>query len=76
MEYLSPEKLAELEAELKDLKTVKRKQIAESLEYAKSLGDLSENAEYLQAREEQVNIEERIAKIEEILKNEIGRAHV
>ena len=42
--------------------------VAESLEYAKSLGDLSENAEYQEAREWQANTEERISKLESILK--------
>ncbi len=67
MEYLTKEKLAELKSELNELKTKRRKEIAENLEYAKSLGDLSENAEYLQAREDQANVEARIAKIEDII---------
>ncbi|MDP3958100.1 MAG: transcription elongation factor GreA [bacterium] len=67
MEYLSAEKLKELEHELEQLRTVKRKEVAENLEFAKSLGDFSENAEYIQAREDQANIEERIAKLETIL---------
>lgn len=67
--YLSQEKYDELKKELNELKTVKRKEIAESLEYAKSLGDLSENAEYQEARESQANMEERIAILEEIIKN-------
>lgn len=71
MEYLTPEKKDELELELTTLKTVRRKEIADALEYAKSLGDLSENAEYHQAREDQVNCEERIAHIEQILKNAV-----
>ena len=66
--YLTEEKKKELEKELQFLKTVRRKEIAEALEFAKSLGDLSENAEYQEAREEQANAEDRIAKIEEILK--------
>ncbi len=61
--------MAELEAELQDLKINKRKEIAEALEYAKSLGDLSENAEYSQAREAQAGVEERVARIEHILRN-------
>ncbi len=69
MEYLSAEKLKELQKELERLKTVKRKEVAENLEFAKGLGDLSENAEYSQAREDQVNTEERIAKLEEMLKS-------
>lgn len=66
--YLSKEKFKELESELDNLKTVRRKEIAEKLEYAKSLGDLSENAEYQEARESQAGLEERIANINAILK--------
>lgn len=51
--------------------TVRRKEIADALEYAKSLGDLSENAEYHQAREDQANCEDRINHIEQILKNAV-----
>ena len=65
--YITKEKRKALEIELKDLKGPKRKEILASLEYAKSLGDLSENAEYHQTREEQGKLEERIAKIEKIL---------
>lgn len=71
MEYLTSEKNRELEEELNQLKTVRRKEIADSLEYAKSLGDLSENAEYHQAREDQANCEDRIAHLEQILKNAV-----
>ena len=69
--YISKEKKAELEQELQDLRAVKRKEVLDALEYAKSLGDLSENAEYHQAREDQGKLEERIQKIEEILKESI-----
>lgn len=65
--YITEEKRKELKAELEDLKGPKRKEILASLKYAKSLGDLSENAEYHQAREDQGKLEERIAKIEQIL---------
>ncbi|MEI6528210.1 MAG: transcription elongation factor GreA [bacterium] len=68
-EYLTREKFDELKKELEDLKTVKRKEVAESLDYARGLGDLSENAEYHEAREMQANIEDRIAKLEAMLKN-------
>lgn len=71
MEYLTLEKKNLLEAELTTLKTVRRKEIADALEYAKSLGDLSENAEYHQAREDQANCEDRITHIEQILKNAV-----
>jgi transcription elongation factor GreA len=68
-EYLSQEKFDELKKELDYLKTVKRKEIAENLEYARSLGDLSENAEYQEAREIQAATEERIQKLEAIMQN-------
>jgi transcription elongation factor GreA len=58
-----------LVAELNELMTVKRPEIIKAIEYAKSLGDLSENAEYHIAREEQGKLEERIAVIEHILKH-------
>lgn len=66
-EYLSQEKFEELKKELDYLKTTRRKEIAESLEYARSLGDLSENAEYQEARDLQAATEERIKKLETIL---------
>lgn len=71
MEYLTQEKKASLEAELNNLKSVRRREIADALEYAKSLGDLSENAEYNQAREDQANCEDRIIHVETILKNAV-----
>lgn len=71
MEYLTSEKKSLLEEELHTLMSVRRKEIADALEYAKSLGDLSENAEYHQAREDQANCEDRITHIEQILKNAV-----
>ncbi len=70
-EYLTQEKYNELVKELENLKTVRRKEVAESLEYAKSLGDLSENAEYQEARELQANIEDRISKLETMLQTTV-----
>lgn len=70
-EYLTQEKFDEFTKELHELKSVKRKEIAESLEYAKSLGDLSENAEYHEARDAQATIEDRITKLEELLKHAV-----
>ena len=67
--YITAAKKKEFEAELKDLKGPKRKELLEQLAYAKSLGDLSENAEYHQARDEQAKLEVRIQKIEHILQN-------
>ncbi|MFA5840807.1 MAG: transcription elongation factor GreA [Candidatus Paceibacterota bacterium] len=68
-DYITEEKRVSLLAELKDLKGPKRKEILKNLEYAKSLGDLSENAEYHQVREDQGKLEARIAKIEQILES-------
>ena len=68
-EYLTKEKFKELEKELTHLKTVKRKEIAEALEYAKSLGDFSENQEYQEARDSQAILEDRINRLEMILKS-------
>ena len=67
--YITKEMKETLEAELKDLKGPKRRKILDSLEYAKSLGDLSENAEYHQTREDQGKLEARIQKIEQILRS-------
>jgi len=68
-ELISQEKFEELTRELDELRTVRRREVAEQLEYARSLGDLSENAEYQEAREMQAAVEERIGKLENILKN-------
>jgi len=68
-EYLTKEKFEALTKELDSLKTIKRKEIADNLEYAKSLGDLSENAEYHDARSMQAELEDEIVRLEEIIKN-------
>jgi len=74
--YLSQEKYDALKQELNQLKTEERKKVAESLEYAKSLGDLSENAEYHEARDKQADLEDRITELEETLKySQIVTAH-
>jgi transcription elongation factor GreA len=65
--YLSKDGFERLKQELQVLKERSRKEIAERLEYAKSLGDLSENAEYQAAKEEQLANETRIVRIEELL---------
>jgi len=65
--YLTQDKFDDLTKELEHLKTTRRREIAEQLEYARSLGDLSENAEYQEARDLQASTEERIKKIEEML---------
>lgn len=61
--------LKALEEELQHLKVVKRKQVAEKIKEARGQGDLSENAEYDAAKDEQGEIESRIAELEIILKN-------
>ena len=70
-EYFSEEGLANLKQELEELKTKKRHEIASRLEHAKSLGDLSENAEYQEAKEEQSLVESRIVELEEIVRNAV-----
>lgn len=66
---LTPEGLAKLNEELKVLIEVKRKEVLERIREAAAHGDLSENADYAQAREEQSFIEGRIQEIEEMVKN-------
>jgi len=66
---VSQEKFDEMVRELEHLKTTRRTEIAKSLEYARSLGDLSENAEYQEARDLQAATEERIKRLEELVKH-------
>jgi transcription elongation factor GreA len=61
--------LKRLEDELQDLKVVKRKEIAAKIKEARGQGDLSENAEYDSAKEEQAEIEARIVRLEKMLRN-------
>jgi len=68
---LTHEGLKKIQNELNELKEVKRKQIVERIQEAKEHGDLSENAEYHQAREEQSLIEGRIIELENIIKNSV-----
>ena len=67
-QYLTKEKYQEFKKELEVLRVERRKEVAENLEYAKKLGDLSENAEYQQAREEQAALEDRISHLEQVIK--------
>jgi transcription elongation factor GreA len=69
--YITEEKKQALQEELNFLKTGRRKEILESLEAARALGDLSENAEYHQAREDQGKAEDRILQIEHMLKSAV-----
>ena len=66
---LTPEGLKKLEDELEHLKVTGRKEIAERIKIARGFGDLSENSEYDAAKDAQAAMEERISKIEEMLKN-------
>ena len=66
---LTYEGLKKLEDELQDLKVVQRKETAQKIKEAREQGDLSENAEYDAAKDEQRDIEARIEQIEKILKN-------
>lgn len=70
--YLTQERFRELEKELKELKTSGRKEIAQKIAEARSHGDLSENAEYDAAKEEQGLFELKISKLEDI----IGRSRI
>ncbi|MDR0268171.1 transcription elongation factor GreA [Paenibacillus sp.] len=64
---LTPEGLEELKAELEELKTVKRKELAERLKVAISYGDLKENSEYHSAKDDQAFMETRILQLEKTL---------
>ncbi len=67
--YLTAEGLEKIQAELDDLKNNKRKEIAQRISDAKELGDLSENAEYHEAKDEQGFAETRILELEQMLRN-------
>lgn len=69
--YLTKERLLELQVELRELKTTRRAQVAERLKQSKEYGDLSENSEYTEARDEQSKVESRILELEDILKKAI-----
>ena len=69
--YISEEGLEELKDRLHGLKTEKRKEIADRLEHAKTLGDLSENAEYQETKEEQSLVESQIGELEEMLRDAV-----
>lgn len=66
---ITEEGLKRLEKELEELKTVRRKEVAEKIKVALSFGDLSENSEYDEAKNEQAIVEGRIAELENQLKN-------
>ena len=66
---VTDEGLKKLQEELSYLKTTKRKEITEAIKLALSFGDLSENSEYTEAKDEQGKVESRIVELEEMLKN-------
>ncbi len=67
--FVTAEGLQKLKDELEYLKVTKRKEVAEALKQAKAFGDLSENSEYDEAKNEQAEVERHIAELEDILEN-------
>lgn len=69
--FLTAEGLEKIETELDELKSVKRKEVASRIKVALSFGDISENSEYDEAKNEQAQLEERIAKLEDMLSHAV-----
>lgn len=69
--FITADGLQKLRDELHQLKTVKRREIAQRIQEAKELGDLSENAEYVEAKNEQSFVEGRVAELETVVKNAV-----
>ena len=67
--FLTAKGLQEKKDELEYLRTVTRNEVADKIRIARGFGDLSENAEYDQAKLEQAQVEERIAKLEDMIRN-------
>src|SRR5271170_257915 len=70
-QYVTKERLEEFKQELEELKAKKRLEVAQRLKQAKEYGDLSENSEYAEAREEQANVETRIGELEDLVKEAV-----
>src|SRR5579863_3313316 len=70
-QYVTKDRLEEFKEELEDLKNKKRLEVAQRLKQAKEYGDLSENSEYAEAREEQANVETRIGELEDLVKTAV-----
>lgn len=70
-QYITKDRLEEFKAELAELKGTRRNEVAQRLKQAKEYGDLSENSEYVEAREEQANVETRIFELEDLLKDAV-----
>lgn len=69
--YMTVEGKENLEKELYELKTVKRKEVVERIKIARDFGDLSENSEYDSAKEEQAFVESRIAQVEKMIRHAV-----
>lgn len=67
--FLTAEGLKKIEEEYDELRTVRRKEVADRIKQALAFGDISENSEYDEAKNEQARLEERIAKLERTLRN-------
>lgn len=73
--YVTKEGLQRMREELDEARNIRRKEVAERIERAKEMGDLSENAEYTSAREEQAFLEGRILELETLLRNAVVISH-
>ena len=74
---ITPEGLKNLKQELEELQTVRRREVAERIKEAREFGDINENSEYDDAKNEQAMLEQKIAQAEErVRRAQIGRAHV
>ncbi len=69
--FLTKEGLEKIENEIEQLKTVRRKEVSERIKHALAFGDISENSEYDEAKNEQAWVEERIGKLENTLRNAV-----
>src|SRR3989339_2261234 len=69
--YITKEGFQKVQDELLHLKNVKRREIADRIQQAKELGDLSENAEYVEAKNEQAFVEGRVLELENLARNAI-----
>lgn len=75
MKYISPQKLKELQKELEERKIILRQQISERIQEAQTQGDITENAEYAEAKEAQSFNEGRIMELESLIKNAVVVSH-
>ncbi len=71
MKYISPQKFKESQKELEERKTILRQQISQRIQEAQTQGDITENAEYAEAKETQAFNEGRIIELEDLIKNAV-----